>query len=443
MEQTVPVPLSAEERSELDQLRAEVATLRRHSRRTPGGAVRVVFAVLLLALGSLLAPVAVAAIWLGNQVQETDRYVATVAPLAEDPAIQRAVTDRITDEIFARLDVRGLTDQAADALEDRGAQVAGTTLHALAPPIANGVRDFTHDRIAQLVGSDQFAQIWTEANRAAHTQLVAALTGERDGTLVVEDDTVSLRLQPFVEAVKQRLIAEGFTLAERIPAIDVQFTILESSGVERAQGAFDLIDRMRVALPVAVLVLLTVGVLLARDRRRAVAGAALGVAGGMLLLGLALALGRSAYLNAIPSTVLPRDAATVVFDTLVRFLRTGLRAVLAVALVTALVAYASGPSAAAVAGRRVAGRGFSAVRSGAWRLGLRTGPVGPFVRAHKRWLRVVVAAVAGLVLVFWDYPDARVVLGIAVVALAVLLLIELIGGRTPRPPVPTEGGTLA
>jgi hypothetical protein len=41
------------------------------------------------------------------------------------------------------------------------------------------------------------------------------------------------------------------------------------------------------------------------------------------------------YLDTVPAAVLPYDAAAVLYDTIVRFLRAGLRSVLVVALVVA------------------------------------------------------------------------------------------------------------
>ena len=76
---------------------------------------RTIVAVLLIVLGCVLAPLAGVAVWARNQVTYTDRYVATVAPLASDPAIQQAITDRITAQVFTYIDVQGLTTQAVDA----------------------------------------------------------------------------------------------------------------------------------------------------------------------------------------------------------------------------------------------------------------------------------------------------------------------------------------
>jgi hypothetical protein len=419
--------LAPDERAELERLRTEVEALRERPPRNPRHFWRWTLATVLIVLGSLLAPLAVTAVWVNSQISDTDRYVATVAPLARDPALQRAVTDRITTEIFNRIDIEAITNQAADALSQRGVpDSVGTALHGLATPIANGVQGWVHDQVGRLVASDEFAQAWAEANRAAHAQLVSALTGNQSGALVVQGETVSVRLATFIEAVKQRLIANGFTIAEKIPEVNAEFVIFESADVVRAQRAFRLLDTLGTWLPIIALVLLAAAVLAAPGKRRALIGAALGVALGMVLLGGTLAILRPLYLNAVPGSVLPTDAAAAVFDQIVTYLRTALRTVLAVALIVLAAAYLSGPSTAAVATRRAVGRGIAYARGGAGRLGLRTGPVGVWVGRHKRPLRWGTVALAVAVFVFWNYPTVGVAVAIALCALLVLVLIELI-----------------
>ena len=67
-----------------------------------------------------------------------------------------------------------------------------------AQPIANGVQGWVHDQVGRFVASEQFAQAWAEANRTAHAQLVAALTGNESGGVVVRGDTVSVQLSGLV-----------------------------------------------------------------------------------------------------------------------------------------------------------------------------------------------------------------------------------------------------
>lgn len=54
-------------------------------------AARTLLTVTCLALVALLTPVALVASWMQGTLTETDRYVATVAPLATDTEVQAAV----------------------------------------------------------------------------------------------------------------------------------------------------------------------------------------------------------------------------------------------------------------------------------------------------------------------------------------------------------------
>jgi hypothetical protein len=432
--------LTEDERAELERLRAEVATLRVQVRQpeTSVGAVltrragrqrwRTVVAALLIALGCVLAPLAGVAVWARNQVTNTDRYVATVSPLASDPAIQDAIADQITAQIFTYLDVQGLTGQAVDALTQRGnlpPRVAGQ-LQALSVPIANGVQSFTRTQVARIVQSPAFADAWVQANRLAHQELVKALTGEGDGAITVEGDTVSINLVAFIQTVKQQLVSAGFTLAERIPQVNASFVLFQSKDIARARSAFNLLTTLGNWLPVIALLLLALGVYVAHDHRRALVGAGLGVAIAMVLLALGLTVFRSIYLDAVPASVLPHDAAAVLYDTIVRFLRAGLRTVFVLALVVAAGAFLSGQSVTAARTRQGLSGAIGWLAGGAERAGLRTGPVGTWVEANKRALRVAAVAVAALALVFWGRPTGKVVLGLTLALLVVLAAIEFL-----------------
>jgi hypothetical protein len=448
--------LSADERAELERLRAENAALRARARPDGAGPAggppapgagrgrrpwRTVVAALLVVLACLLAPLSLVAVWTRDQLTDTDRYVATVAPLARDPAIQDAIADQITAQVFTYLDVRGLTTQAVDALADRGLppRLAGP-LRALAGPITDGVRGFTRTEVGKVVASDAFADAWGQANRVAHAELVKALTGEGGGAVRVEGDTVSLNLAPFVEMVKARLVEAGFSLAARVPEVQASFVLFQSDDVTRARRAFSLLDTLGVWLPAVTLVLLVLGVYLARDHRRAAVGAALGVAVAMVVLALGLAVFRSVYLDAVPASVLPHDAAAVAYDTIVRFLRAGLRTVLVLALVVAAGAFLTGPSVTAVRARQGLAGAIGWLAGGAERAGFSTGPVGTWVQANKRALRVAAVALAALALVFWDRPTGKVVLGLTLALLAALAVIELLGRGPARRPAPALSG---
>ena len=393
-------------------------------------------ATLLIVIGCILAPISVVAVWTKNLVTDTDRYVATVAPLASDPAIQSAIADRITAEIFTKLDVTGITNQAVDALAERGLPpLVATQLHALSEPLSSGVESFVRTEVGKVVASDAFVNAWTTANRAAHQALVAALTGETREGITIENDTVSINLGPIIQEVKQRLIDRGFGLASRIPNVNPSFVLVQSDYIAQARGAFNLLNAIGNWLPVVAGFLLAIGIYVAKGHRRALVGVGLGLAGGMLVLGLALALFRTIYLNELPLGVLTRDAAAAFYDTLVRFLRLGLRTVLVFGLVLALAGFFTGRSTTAVRARAGLRKGIGWLRGGAEQAGFRTGPVGAWVYTYKKVLWIAVIAIAALVLVFWDQPTGKVILGITLGVLVALVIIEFLG-RPPSPAAP-------
>jgi hypothetical protein len=447
--------LSTEERAELERLRAEIAALRSQVREQAATADtapvpaagrvgrqrwRTIVAALLIVVGCVLAPLSVAAVWTRNQVTNTDRYVATVAPLADDPAIQNAIADQITAQVFNYIDVQGLTNQAVDALAERGlTPVLADQLRALSVPIANGVESFTRSQVGRVVESDAFADAWIQANRVAHAELVAALTGEGGGSVTVENDTVSINMAAFIQTVKQRLVESGFSVAARIPEVDASFVLFQSEDITRVRSGFNLLNTLGVWLPVIAIVLLVLGVYVARDHRRATVGAALGVAISMFVLALGLAVFRSIYLDAVPASVLPHDAAAVAYDTIVRFLRLGLRTVFVLALVVAAGAFLSGQSVTAVRTRAGLSHAIGWLAGGAERAGFSTGPVGSWVYANKRVLRIGAVALAALALVFWTRPTGKVVLGLTLALLVVLAIIEFLG-RPARPAADVVAG---
>jgi hypothetical protein len=390
-------------------------------------------ATILIVIGCLLAPVSVLAVWAASEVSNTGRYVATMEPLAHNPAIQNALTDKITAEITTRLKVTSYADQAAAALSGGGLPRAGALLKSVAPSLASGVTGFIHSEVHKIVTGPRFAEAWVRANTIVHQELVKALSGQGGSSVSVKNGQVVVSLGPFIDVVKQDLVKRGFGLVSKIPAINPTLTLFSAKYLVKAQSAYRLINNLKIVLPILTVLLLALGVFVARGRRRALIGAGLGLAASMVVPGVGLALFRGIYLHSVPPSVLPADAAAALFDTLVRFIKDGLRTVLVVGLVVAAGAFLAGPSVPAVRIRGAFARGLGRVRRSGEQAGLRTGPAGTWTYAHRTALRIVAVALAALVFVFWGQPTAAVVIVIAVLLLVVLGLIELIGRPPARP----------
>ncbi|MFE7773817.1 hypothetical protein ACFU5O_07950 [Streptomyces sp. NPDC057445] len=409
-------------RAELDQLRSRIAALetagppRAHPHRT-----RSFFAALLIVIGCVLVPLALVAAWTSQEVGNTDRYVDTVAPLASDPDIQTAAANRVTNALMEHIDVPTLLEDAAPAdrplLEKALGKVGGA--------IENAVRSFVHDKAEEILASETFAKIWTDANRRVHAAVDKALTGSGDGAVKINNNSVTIDLAPVIDQVKQRLVDDGMTVAARIPEIHTDFTILRADHIGKVKTAFRLLQIAGFWLPVLAVVLVAAGVLLAVNRRRTLVIAALGVAFAALVLGFGLTVFRVVYLNALPDSV-SQPAAESVYDALTRFLRTSVRMVAVLGVVIALAAWLSGPGRAATLVRGLWHSGITAVRSTADRAGLRTGPVGPFVRLHHKWIIWVLVAAAVLAFILWSYPTGWVVVGIALVWLFAMAVVDFL-----------------
>jgi hypothetical protein len=432
--------LSPDERAELESLRAETAKLqgegagaprrRRFSWRTP-------VSIVLIVLGCILGPVAVLGVWAGNEVSDTGRWVATVEPLIHDPAIQNVLTDQITKQITNQLNLTGTIDQAATQLNDRGLTRIGSLLDSFGPQIASSVTGFIRSTVHRVVSSPAVAKIWVQVNTTAHQAVVQVLSGQGNGAINTSNGQITLNLGPFIAVVKQDLVDHGFALASNIPPISPTVALFQADDLGKAQAGYRLITTLKIVLPILALALLAAGVWVARGRRRALIWAALGLAGSMLVLAIGLLIARSIYLNSVPPSVLPGDAAAAAFDAMVYFIRVGLRVVLAVGLVIAIGAFITGSSRAAIQTRSALKSWLGWIRNFGERRGVSTGPVGEWTYAHRRGLRIGAVALFALIFVFWGHPTGLVVIVLVIVLLLVLGLIELIG----RPPA--EPGTAA
>jgi hypothetical protein len=420
------------------ELEQRLGTVEADVPRLRAGWWRPVVATVLVVIAAIAAPAAVVARWAHDEVGNTDTYVASITPLADNPAVQSAIINRVTREIFNAVDVQSVTSQTADALAAQGLPVVANTLKALSGPLASSLEGFVKQQVTKIVQSPAFASAWVTANRSAHTQLVAVLTGKDTDQVSVTGDAVQVNLAALVATVKQQLVTQGFALADKIPNVNATFTIFESSDLGKAQRLFSALGKLATWLPVIALLALAGAVFVVRNRLRMLMIGFLAVAFSMLVLGAGLNAFRSVYLDAVPTDQVPTAAAAAVYDTLTDSVRISLRAVLVVSLAVALGAWLGGSSTSAITVRRGIAGGAGAVRGGAEHVGLNTGPVGAFCFRYKSLIRGAVIGVAVLVYVLASHPTAKWTIGVLIVVVIALALLEFLA----RPPEPLSANDL-
>ncbi|WP_247613360.1 hypothetical protein [Streptomyces galbus] len=369
--------------------------------------------------------------WANSIVQDTDRYVATVGPLASDPDVQKAVTNRVTGAVLAQIDVDALVKELTDTAGQQGVPPRLTELLGnLKGPIDNGLKQLVNSTVERVVTSSAFETVWVNGNRRAHSALDKALTGRSDGAVEVKDNQVVIDLGPIVADVKNQLVDAGFSAASKIPAVHTTFVVFASKDIGKVRSYVRVLQILGGWLPLIALLIAAAGVYVAFNRRHAVIGTALAVFVAMLVLGIGLTVARDVYLDHLPPGT-SQAAAGSVYDALVRFLRAGVRALAAAALFTAAGAFLCGPSRIAVFTRTGCRRGIGGLREVAASAGLRLGPVGRFVHRFKRWIGAVILLIAAVVLFTWSYPTTAVVVWTAVITLAGFAIREFLDAPEP------------
>ena len=396
----------AELRRRITQLEAEAAARegkREHHR------VRTFFATLLIILASILALLSVVSVWAADTITDTDRFVATLSPLAKNPDVQAGVENRITNLVLDQVDINAVVKDLQQAASSSSLPPATATLISkLNGPIESGLKSVVGTVVDKVVSSDQFATVWTNALRTAHTAFVKALTGKGGGAVKLNNDEVQIDIGPAVAQVKDQLVAQGFPAASKIPTVNTTFTVYKSSSLNKLKNYFRLLQIVGNWMPIITVVIAAIGVYLAHNRRRALIGTAIGFAVAMLVLGVALAVFRSFFLDQLPPDV-NAGAAGAVYDALIKFLRITTRMVGALAVLVALGAFLNGPTSLAVWIRAACSSGIGAMRAVADSAGFHAGPVDRFTARYKRWIGIAILLIASVIFVLWNHPTGLVV----------------------------------
>lgn len=393
---------------------------------------RTLLATVLITIGALLAPIAVVATWANVQLTDTERFVTSYAPLADDPAIQSLITTQVIAVIDEQVDIPTLTSDVIDGIIDLGTGDRATrALELLKGPASQGIQSLIGTVVARFVESEAFANVWASALRVSHAQLTGAL--QNDTTVALDlgaDGTIGIQLAPIIDAVKEALADRGVGFAAAIPTVDRTIVVATSDALPSVQLAYGLAVAAGVWLPWISLLLLAAGVIAAHRRWTAAITAALALTASMVILLAGFAIGRIFFDAAMRSGPVPPDAGGVMFETFTGAMRDTAVAVLVLSLVVAIVVWFSGPFAVPTRLRAATNAGAARLRAGLARHGVTTGRTGRWMYTQRTLLRVVVAAIGGAVVLLVRPLTPSLVIWTLVLAALVVLLLEIV----ERPP---------
>jgi hypothetical protein len=410
---------------------------------------RRVSAWVLVVLASLLIPVSVISVWAINTLTDTDKYVSTMAPLATNQVIVDRLAQKSTDELFS-----------SHVVENKVTAALPTKAKPLVQPLVTQLHSYVYNNLAlKVFESPKFSQLWNGLNRRSHQAVIDVLTGKQSPlTKKLEvGGAIVLNVSPAIDNVIKKADAHGIPYFNPLKSIlgsgkSLTVTILSKNQVSEFSGLFNLVVKLKWAIPIIALVLGILAVVLALERRKTLLRWAIGVALMTVLLLGVLALGRNIFLNkAADKGASGQQVAAAVWDIVLRYLMTDLRWTLLIAVLIALGCWLAGPARYAVTMRRGVARAWhwlgaqvKALQSGTSQHAAESGRVrrtGAWIGEHANGLRILGVVVAALFLIFGGNLTGWSLLVILLVLVVYLALVQMVvvWARNVRGPAVEQG----
>jgi hypothetical protein len=208
----------------------------------------------LVILGSILAFLSVLAIWTERQALNTDDWVGTSSRLLENSKIRSAVSDYLVEQLYENVDVR---KEFEERLPGDSKELAG--------PAAGGVRQFAGGGVEKVLETATAQELWEDANRTAHEQLLAVLENKKEA-VSTEEGNVSLNLGQLLQNLSEQ-VGIGESLAEKLPPEAGQIKILDSDQLKTAQDIAIAIKGLALLFSILTFLAFGAAIYLAREAR--------------------------------------------------------------------------------------------------------------------------------------------------------------------------------
>jgi len=311
---------------------------------------RTVTSWILIVMVGIFAPITILSGWAIKTVTNTDRYVATLQPLARDKAITTYIANTATAKLFA--DGR---------IEAKVAEALPKPTKFLATPLTAELERSTNKIFLKGLQSSWFPKLWDRENRFTHGTAVAILQGKSTPALN-RARALAINVTPALEQANQTLNERGITVFNPIvrrlvSKHAVSVNLATAKQLEQAQGLFRFVIDFRLMLVAVFLVLAALAIAIARRRRVTLTRVLVATALGCCLTLVGLTFARSSFIGLAPADA--QAAAGAIFDTVLRFFHAALRSSFVVAGILAAISWATGPTPRAITLRAAVAKGSS------------------------------------------------------------------------------------
>ena len=350
---------------------------------------------ILVILASILAFLAIFTSWIDRQLLDTNQWVHTSGRLLEDKEISDAVATYSVDQLYANVNVTQLIKQQLPP-----------DLQKVASPVSAGVREIATRAAMRAFQSQRVQVLWQEANRVAHTQLVAILE-DKSQAVSSQNGKVVLDLRPIVYQLADRLgfkkeVANAITKGEQTGTLKPGFGQLEvadSQDLDTARTVTKLLNGLAWFFTLGSLALFVLAMWLGKGRDWVIV---LGYGLGLIAAGLAAiavrAILKGPFVDSLAKTEDARVPAQHAWDIGTSLLHSIASSVIIYGILFVIASYLASPHNGAVSIRRA---------------------LAPSLRDRPAVVWSALGAIALLVLIVWPPSGSRqLVVTLLLIALA-------------------------
>ena len=295
---------------------------------------------LILVVATLLAVLAIFAVWADRQLLNPSNWSRTSTALLQKETIRSALSGYLIDQLYANVNVPA---QLKSGLPSQ--------LQPLAGPLSGALHDVAEQGAERALATPVVQNLWKKANYAADQTLVTIVNG--GGRHVhIHGGTVSLNLHQIVADLAQRLGLPSDT-AKKLPASVASLKVVTSSQLGLVRNLAKALHALAVWLTILVLVLYAWAVFLARGHRRRTlmwVGSSL-VFSGLLVL-VARNIGQAQLVSAITTDASIEPAANDAYSVATSLLVHVAGGAIIIGIPVILSAWFAGPARRALAARR-------------------------------------------------------------------------------------------
>ncbi len=249
------------------------------------GKTRWAIASVLAVLGALAVPLSVMQFWVQNNVLNKENFIATYAPLAEEPIFQDLLANQTAQAVVTLVEENLPLDAIENTLADLDTTLwntadwleflpynplgflSGADTAKIPTQTLEALDGAIHTSTLNFYQSPAFVPVWESTLDQVHTQLVATLQGNMPSSGTPDGvATISLDLGPLSTELKTALNEEGAWWAKLVPTIEGSLPIIAITDLPQLQSTYKMLTINSVYLQISAATLLVAAVAVAPRR---------------------------------------------------------------------------------------------------------------------------------------------------------------------------------